>query len=140
MTIQTDTLNPDTCPCSVFFSWDDTVNPPVYSVVNFLNKCVFHSLLSDVNAFAALMDEDTRKNIVYQAAIDNLAAQLSSTGAAGGTLKDGITYNFTLTGVAPNRVLNVSYSGITLTANQILVAQNWCDTHIGIGKVVISAA
>src|SRR6184192_1851402 len=119
MTIQTDTLNPDTCPCSVFFSWDDTVNPPVYSVVNFLNKCVFHSLLSDVNAFAALMDEDTRKNIVYQAAIDNLAAQLSSTGAAGGTLKDGITYNFTLTGVAPNRVLNVSYSGITLTANQI---------------------
>lgn len=137
MTIQTDTFDPDTCPCSVVFSWDDTIDPPVYSVVNFLNKCVFHSILSDSNALAILMDEDVRKNTVLQACIDNLAADLSSTGVAGGTLKSGITYQFTLTGTAPNRVLNISFTGITLTANQKLTAQNWCDTHIGVGKVLI---
>jgi hypothetical protein len=83
------------------------------------------------------MDEDVRKNTVLQACIDNLAADLSSTGVAGGTLKSGITYQFTLTGTAPNRVLNISFTGITLTANQKLTAQNWCDTHIGVGKVLI---
>jgi len=83
------------------------------------------------------MDEDPRKNTVLQACIDNLAAQLSSTGSAGGSLKAGITYNFTFTGVAPDRVLNVSFSGITLTAAQKVTAQMWCDSHIGVGKVLI---
>lgn len=138
MTIQQELFWPSTCSCGVILSWDDTTTNAPLSLVGFVFKDPAHSILDDATAFSAIMDEDDRKDNVLRGAIDNLAAQLSSTGSAGGSLKDGITYNFSYTGTAPNRVLNVSFTGITLTNQQKRVAQTWCDNNIGVGKVVVN--
>jgi len=104
-----------------------------------ISRCSAHTALADnTTVFNTLMDENPRKNSTLQTAIDNLATQLSETGAAGGTLKNGITYNFSYTGTAPNRTLTVSFTGITLTTAQKNALQNALNTKFGAGKVTVS--
>lgn len=141
MAIITTRWSPDHCSCIVEYQWDNTTseNTRVHTYAQHINICVDHaSLGQNVTAYNAMLDENQRKNKVYQGIIDSLPSQLSSTGAAGGSLKSGIIYNVSYTGTAPNRVLNVSYTGITLTTAQKSSAQNWCNTNIGSGKVVVN--
>lgn len=138
MTLQLENWWPNTCNCGFVIQYDDTDPARATSFNSVLVLDSPHSALTGQTAYNTVLDENNRMSKVLQGAIDNLATQLSSTGTAGGTLKNGIQYNFTLTGTAPNRVLNVSFSGITLTTAQKRTAQTWCNNNIGVGKVVVN--
>jgi hypothetical protein len=141
MAIVTTRWSPDHCVCVVEYQWDTTTNENtrIHTYSTHINVCPDHSPLGqNVNGYNAMLEENQRKNNNLQTMIDNAAAQLSSTGSAGGQLKNGITYNISYTGTAPNRVLNVSFSGITLTTAQKNALQNAANTKFGTGKVVIN--
>ena len=141
MAIITTRWSSDHCSCVVEYTWDNTTNENtrVHTYSTHLNICPDHtSLGQNVTAYNTMLDENQRKNINLQVMIDNAAAQLSSTGSTGGSLKQGIIYNISYTGTAPNRVLNVSFTGITLTQAQKNVLQTAANTKFGVGKVFIN--
>lgn len=141
MTINTTTWSLDTCACVLEYEWDDSLpdTSRVHTVTRIISSCAAHSTSATIqDHFNIVMDENPRKNNAYQHLIDTFPAQLSSTGAAGGKLKDGITFNFSLSGTAPNRVLTISYTGITLTAPQKTAIQTALNNRFGSGKVVIA--
>jgi hypothetical protein len=141
MVINTTRWSPDTCSCIIEYSWDTSVpeSSRVHTISNIIQKCAAHSGTVDDNShWNILMDENPRKNNALQSAIDRFPVVLSSTGAVGGSLKAGITFNFSLSGVAPNRVVTISFTGITLTTTQRNNIQAALDTRFGAGKVVIA--
>jgi hypothetical protein len=50
-------------------------------------------------------------------------------------LKNNITYDFSWSGTAPDRVLNISFTGITLTNQQKNTIRTVLNNRFGIGKV-----
>lgn len=140
MTINTTRWTNDTCGCVVEYDWDDSIpqDSRTHTVSNVISKCAAHAAISDMTQhFNILLDENPRKNLAHQHAIDTIPALLSSTGAVGGRLKDTITYNFSFSGTAPNRVLTISFTSVTLTTAQKNSIQNALNTKFGAGKVVI---
>jgi hypothetical protein len=142
MTIQTTEWRPDTCGCVLYYQWDDTapqdtrVHAPVDSI-----KCTFHANQATHSAaFNSVIDENTRKNQGLQTALDNGPTSLFDVQADGvsRTLKNGITYSWTFSGTAPNRVITVTFTGISFTTNQRNAIQNRLDTKFGVGKVVLA--
>jgi hypothetical protein len=134
--------NPDTCSCVLEYSWDDTqdLNTQTFPVSNIINTCSNHSTLTNAgDIYTSIKDENTRKNRALQYILDNGPASLYDLADDGVTriLKSGLTFNFNVSGTPPNRVVTVSFSGVNITANQKQIAQNFCDNHFGIGKVVI---
>lgn len=140
MTINVTKWSPDTCGCVHNYSWDDSVpqDQRVHTHVSSDVLCSFHQGLADAKtAYDTVIEENTRKNISLQHLIDNFPAQLSDTGAAGGNLKAGLTFNYSISGTAPNRVFTISFTGITLTAAQRTNIQSKLDTRFGAGKVIL---
>jgi hypothetical protein len=143
MTIQTTRWSPDTCTCVLEYTWDDTLPndqiTPTYS--NTISKCPDHSSQSGDTLFNIVNEENPRKNITLQMLLDNGPSTLYD--LVGGTtrvLKKNIGFNFSWSGTAPNRVLTVSFTGITLTNAQKNTAQSVLNTRFGIGKVVLVVA
>lgn len=135
------TWSPDTCNCVLEYSWDDSIplDNQTFPVANIIKKCDQHTALSTKESiYSAVKEENTRKNITYQGILDNGPTSLYDLQADGSrTLKNGITFSWTWSGTAPNRVLTITYTGITLTTNQRNTAQNWLNNHFGTGVVVL---
>lgn len=105
-----------------------------------MNRCPEHSVLPDNNAaYTGVKEENTRKNIAYQGILDVGPAALYDLQQDGNrTLKNNITFNWTWSGTPPNRVMTLSYSGITLTQQQKNTAQTWLNNKFGTGRVVLA--
>ena len=139
MTINTTRWSPDTCSCVVEYSWDDSVSAEQRThELTSIEKCPVHSSLSDSEAFAAVTDENPRKNNSLQSVLDNGPATLYDVNADGARiLKPNLAYNFSFSGTPPDRVLTINFSGITLTTPQKNAIQNFLNSRFG-GKVVLA--
>lgn len=140
--IHTTSWSPDTCNCIIEYTWDaDTPEDGrIHTASKSVRKCSAHSSIADLTQhFNTLMDENPRKNLTLQTALENLTSQLAATDPASGTLvlKNNITFNWSFSGTAPNRVLTISFTGVTLTTNQKNTLQNFLNTKFGIGKVIV---
>ena len=140
MVTKTTRWTPDTCDCTVEYTWDTNSSEAtrVHTFSNVVNKCPAHSAIVDNALFNLLMDENPRKNIAHQLVLDNGPTALSDLIDGTRQLKGNITLNFSWSGTAPNRVLTISYTGITLTTNQKNSIQTFLNNRFGAGKVLIA--
>ena len=140
MTIKTTRYSPDTCQCVLEYTWDDTLSETnrTHTLSNYVNKCSAHASLSNTDGWNAVFEENPRKNIARQLSLDNGPTSLYDTVDGTRQLKSTITYNFSWSGVAPNRVLTISFTGVSLTTQQKNTIQTALNNRFGIGKVVIA--
>jgi hypothetical protein len=140
MTIKTTRFSPDTCQCVLEYQWDDTLSETnrTHTLSNYVSKCPAHSGLSDTNGWNAVFDENPRKNIARQLCLDNGPTGLFDLIDGARQLKQNITFNFSWSGVAPDRVLTISFTGINLTTNQKNTIQTALNTRFGVGRVIIA--
>jgi len=142
MAIKTTRYSPDTCGCVIEYTWDNTTpeSTRVHTLDNYITKCPAHvSLATDTDRWNAVFEENPRKNIALESVLAN-----SPTTALYDTLngtrqfKQGINVNFSWSGTAPNRVLTLTITGISLTTNQKNTLRTALDTRFGSGKVLIA--
>jgi hypothetical protein len=144
MVLKTTRWSPDTCDCILEYEWDDAV-PNDQIVINYKNtvkQCSNHTHLTGNNkrdTYDAVNEENKRKNGTVAELITRLQSDFGeadpSTGAI--TLKKGINVSWTWSGTAPNRVMTMTVTGITLTTNKLNQAKNFLDTRFGVGKVIL---
>ena len=139
MAIKTTRWSPDTCGCVLEYTWDDT-QPESTRIHNFsraVNKCPAHSSQTDIDCYSIVMDENPRKNIALQVALDNGPSTLYDMVDGQRQPKPTITYNYSWSGTPPNRVLTISFTGISLTNAQKTTIRTALNTRLGTGKVLI---
>jgi hypothetical protein len=91
-----------------------------------------------IDVYNTVLEENRRKNIALQVALTNGPVGLYNIHTDGTRLlKETITYVWSWTGTAPNRVLRISFTGITLTSAQKTTIQNAENTRFGTGKVTV---
>lgn len=133
--------SPDTCNCIIEYEWDD-LDPPEnrpHTLFNYINSCQAHSILpTDNDSYTTVKEENIRKNIAHQGILNNGPNSLYDVVDGNRILKNNITISWTWSGVAPNRVITISYTGITLTQQQRNIAQTWLDNRFGVGKVILA--
>lgn len=134
MVIHITRYSPDSCSCSLDFSWDDAVEPRVHSLSAIVKKCDAHKILTDQQIFDTVFNENRLKN-------QTLGAFVSNVDSIGETyeddsktlqrrLKDTINYNYTFTGTAPDRKLEVEFKDritdqvITIKSTEITAVEN----------------
>ena len=139
MTIKTTRWTLDSCGCVVEFTWDDAVAQAsrTHTYSNHINRCTAHSSGTASSAYDVCLEENQRKNNALQVALDNGPTGLYDTVNSARQLKPTITYNYSWTGVSPNRVLSISFTGITLTTAQKSTIQTAQNTRFGAGKVTV---
>jgi len=142
MVINTTRYSPDTCDCVIEYTWDSTQSEStrVHTLSNYVHKCTAHSgLATDTDRWNTVFEENPRKNQALQNILDNSpTTALYDIVSGNRQLKANIGFNFSFSGIAPNRVLTVSFTGITLTTNQKNTLQSFLNTRFGVGKVVIA--
>lgn len=141
MAIKITRWSPDTCGCELEYRWDDSVpdNQRTHTLDNYVRQCSAHSsLANDNDRYNSILDENPRKNIALLDALNNVSGLRDVTADGGFVLKPNINYNFSFTGTAPNRVLNISFSGISLTTQQRNGIQAALNARFGSGKVLLS--
>ena len=138
MTIKTTRYSPDTCQCVLEYTWDDTLSEAdrVHSFKSIV-KCSVHQGQADQTAYNTVFEENPRKNNALGTCLANGPAALFDTIDGTRQLKGSINFNFSWSGTAPNRVLNISFTGITLTTQQRNTIQTALNNLFGVGKVVI---
>lgn len=140
MAIKTTRFSPDTCGCVLEYTWDDTLSESqrTHTLSNFVTRCPAHSsLASDTDRWNAVFDENPRKNNARQLCLDNGPTSLYDIIDGTRQLKSTINYNWSWSGTAPNRVLTISFTGISLTTQQKSTIQTALNTRFGSGKVLI---
>lgn len=140
MAIKTTRFSPDTCSCVIEYQWDDTLSETerTHTLSNYVNRCPDHSSLStDQDRWNAVFDENPRKNIARQLCLDNGPTALFDIIDGSRQLKGNITFNFSWSGTAPNRVLTISFTGVNLTNQQKNTIQNILNNRFGTGRVLI---
>lgn len=142
MAINITRWSPDTCDCVIDYQWDDSLpnDSIVLTPVNTVNKCSAHAALATTPTahYALLTEENPRKNNALQTILDNGSTSLSDIVGSNKVMKKGINFIFTYSGTAPNRVLTVSFTGVTLTNQQKNSAQTFLNNKFGAGKVVLT--
>jgi len=141
MAIYTTKYVPDTCSCVIEYTWDNTLSEAnrVHTLSKII-KCPNHTSLADNTAYSTVLnDENPRKNLALQHILDN-SPTTALYDVVGSTrqLKSTLSYNFGFSGTVPNRVLNVSFIGISLTTQQKNTIQSALNTRFGSGKVLIA--
>jgi hypothetical protein len=143
VTIKTTQWSPDTCGCVFEYTWDDSQSEDTrqHSFKNVVKECVSHSHLtgnSKRDMFDSSLEENRRKNGTIGELLDKAAADFGELDPESGSmvLKKGITVNWDWTGTAPNRVMTLTVTGITLTAQKKTAAQNFLNNRFGVGKVI----
>lgn len=136
--------SPDTCKCVFEYEWDSDLSADsrVHTLKNVVNACSEHQILKNnsANHYAGVLDENVRKNKVHGQllTVSSLSEIFTNEdGSESLVFKKGIGFNFSWTGLNENRVLNISIFGINLTNQQKTSVQAWCNTNLGVGKVVI---
>jgi hypothetical protein len=148
MKLQTTTWSPDTCDCEIEYQWDDDLPQDERThTISFVKKgCQNHrNLLPNATVtYSCILDENNKKNNTLQTALEIAPNQLADVflGEDGTTqyykLKDNIVFSFSFSGTAPNRVLTITFQGITLTTQQRNAIQNKLNQKFGTGNVVIN--
>lgn len=141
MAIKTTRWSPDTCTCVIEYTWDNTssLENRVHTVSNFVRTCPDHSNLPNNTAkWNVVIDENPRKNRALQDILDNGPSALYDVVNGNRQLKTNIPFIFSYSGEAPDRVLTVSFPGISLTTNQRNTIQNVLNNKFGSGKVVLA--
>jgi hypothetical protein len=142
MTIKTTRWSPDTCTCVIEYRWDDTQpeSSRTHTLDNYVSKCPAHTILADdTTRYNTVLEENPRKNNALRHILDNSPSTgLYDTVNGIRELKSNIRFDFTWSGTAPNRVLNITFTGITLTTNQKNTLQSALNTRLGSGKVLIA--
>jgi len=142
MVTNTTRWSPDTCSCVIEYTWDSTVSEDQrVHTLNTISKCPQHQALSDNIAYSTILDENPRKNIAHQLILDNGPNILYDIINGTRQLKPNLAFQFTFSGVAPNRVLTIAYnntSGNVLTTQQKNTIQTFLNNRFGVGKVVIA--
>lgn len=143
MTIQTTRYSPDTCDCVIDYNWDDSLPLAnrVHTLSTFIKVCSAHqSLGNDTARWNAVFDENPRKNQGLQHILDNSPTNALYDIAANGQrqLKPALGLVVSFSGTAPDRVLTLSFTGITLTQTQKNTIQSALNTRFGAGKVLIA--
>ena len=140
MTIKTTRHSPDTCGCVIEYTWDNTVpeSERIHTLLSII-KCSVHIAQTDSTAWNTVLEENPRKNN----ALEQILASSPTTAlydTLNGTrqFKQGINVNFSWSGTAPNRVLTLTITGISLTTNQKNTLRTALDTRFGSGKVLIA--
>jgi hypothetical protein len=139
--IHTTTWRPDTCDCIIEYTWDDQVpeSERKNDFRNIVKRCPAHSELSSLDIYSTVLEENPRKNFAFQHVLDNGPAALSDTTPEGAkVLKQNLTYNFSWSGTAPDRVLTISFTGISLTTTQRNAIQTFLNNRFGSGKVILA--
>lgn len=69
MTIQITRWKPDTCECTIEYSWDDTVpqDQRAHALHRVVSKCKRHASFSDAEVWRRITDENPRKNLAIAA-------------------------------------------------------------------------
>ena len=140
MTIHTTRYSPDTCACVLEYSWDDTEpeTTRTHTLTTFVNRCPAHSILAtDTDRWNTVFEENPRKNIALERTLANAPTTMYDLAGTTRTLKPTIIYNTVWSGTAPNRVLTISFTGITLTSTQKTTIRNALNTRFGTGRVLI---
>jgi hypothetical protein len=135
--IHTTRWSPDTCSCVIEYTWDDTVpdNERTHNLSNVVERCPAHEALSDNDTFSTLMDENPRKNIALQNCLDNGPPTLSDTIGTTKQLKGNVSFDWSWSGTAPNRLLTISFSGVSLTGPEKNTMRNALNNRLGANKV-----
>jgi hypothetical protein len=143
MAIKTTIWKPDTCDCIIEQGVDDSLpeGSQVVFGVNSIFKCAAHQNLATATThFNAINDENPRKNFTLDEILQNApntswydVDPVTQTR----TFKNGITVNLTWSGTAPNRVLTLTFTGISLTGAQRNTLQTRLNNRFGTGKVVL---
>lgn len=132
---------PDTCDCILEYEFDDTIpeDQRTHSVYNVIRSCTAHQGLGTFqNIFNTVIEENPRKNNTLKHILDSAPASIYDLDQQNNKLfKKGIELTNQWSGIAPNRVLTVTLTGITLTTNQKNAVQNYINTKFGTGKVVL---
>jgi len=140
MVIKTTRYSPDTCECIIEYVWDDSLTETnrTHTLSNYINRCAAHSILpTDQDRWNVVFDENPKKSRSLESVLANAPTSMYDTIDGVRRLKSGIKFDFFWTGDAPNRVLNISFSGINLTTNQRNTIKNVLDNRFGVGKVIL---
>src|SRR5687768_11012055 len=121
MAIHITRWSPDTCDCILEYSWDDATSEAerVHTPTSTVQRCTAHQPLPNVNSvFNAVLDENPRKNLGLDEILQNAPnTNWFDVDPQSGTriFKNNIRPVWTFSGTAPNRVLTLTFQGITLT-------------------------
>jgi hypothetical protein len=141
MTIKTTRWSPDTCGCSIDYQWDDSLPNDQITItpVGVPTKCAAHSSIAAVpTAFNTISEENGRKNISRSLLLDNGPSTLYDIVDGNRQFKTGIDISWAWSGTAPNRVITITVTGITLTNAQKNTVRNVLNNRFGAGKVVLA--
>ena len=144
MVTKTTLWSPDTCGCQFEYTWEDTESEDtrVHTFKQVTKECVSHSHLTGNNKrdmYDSSLEENRRKNGTIGELLDKAAAEFAETDPESGaiTLKKNIDVSWTWSGTAPNRIMTITITGITLTNQRKNQIQNFLNNRFGVGKVII---
>lgn len=153
------TWGPDTCGCSINYSWDrdSSENSRVHVYEGHNKRCQDHEHLIEEPLYNAVVEENQRKNILLQHAVDAHKTKLADVIKKGDkksthwkisrpgfmigpngeepidernvifVLSDDVEFRFFFTGRAPDRVLNVTFSEPLTDAEKALIEARFPD-------------
>ncbi len=139
MVLKTTKWKVKTCPCVLEYTWDDSVTPIEKTLKNFIIICPNHQALSDTDRWNTIWDENPKVSLSLYHILDNSpTTSLYDIIDGSRQLKQSITFSYSYSGTAPNRVLTISFTGISLTTNQKNTIQSLLNNKFGVGKVILA--
>lgn len=142
MAIQTITWSSDSCGCVIQFDSDTSVTPPIVSNFQQISICPAHATLTGTTdqKVQNIRNENARgPSNTFSDIIAASGTELTQTLADGSKeFKGGVTAIWSWSGTAPDRVLNITITGASLTQNQKSSIQNKLNTRFGAGNVVVT--
>lgn len=141
MTIRTTRWRPDTCNCVIEYTWDDALTPDqvIHTLDTIKRRCIDHAhLVTDTEVYNVVKEENPRKNITQQLLLDNAPNTVYDVNTDGTRqFKKGIVASWSWSGLAPNRLMTITVTGVTLTTNQKNAIQTKLNERFGISNVTI---
>ena len=132
MTIKTTTWSPDTCGCEIEYDWDTEVPQAsrTHTLKQINRRCPAHSAGTEAVEYAAVIDENARKNILHGRILDDFPALTKVDGDGNKDFADGFSWAFD-----DHRTLVVTLPNVP---SPVLVnIQALADATFGAGKVIV---
>ena len=130
--IKTTTWSPDTCGCEIEYDWDTEVPQAsrTHTLKQINKRCPAHSAGTLADEYAAVVDENTRKNILRGRILEDFSALAIVDGDGNVDFADGFSWSFD-----DQRRLVVTLPNVS---GPVLVnIQTLADATFGAGKVII---
>lgn len=135
---------PDTCDCGIQIVFDDDIpegQPKDNLFFSKLQPCQYHPNLEGNTLYNVVKAENnTIQNLrkwLYENVTSMQEIHTKSDGTTYFDLKQGISINQSWSGFDSNRMVTISFDGVSLTVNQKNLIQDFCNQNFGNGKVLI---